>query len=324
MRSTLQMEFRFSNEVVSYTLLHIFWLGKGLRLLRRKSVPLPLIACSVLFVLVAALALARDNQAIFMRKMAPAQDQADAQHYVDLLRQGQFEAVEAALDPSVKDGNVRGGLVTMSSMFPAENPISAKVVGYHYIRRPGLTRTDITLEYGFKQTWLRANIVTAKSSEASPTILGFHVAKSSDSLEHLNRFTLEGKSGTHALLLCVVVIVMLFSLYAFLTCLDTSIGKRKWLWAILCLVGVGQFGINWTTGETGFLLFSVHLPPVGASAPFYGPWHVFATFPLGALFFLLNRHRWDSLRYGGRSADNLPVTGVSQTTVAPDNQAEGA
>jgi len=36
---------------------------------------------------------------------------------------------------------------------------------------------------------------------------------------------------------------------------------KKWPWILFVVVGFGQLGINWTTGDLTFTALSVQLPP---------------------------------------------------------------
>ena len=39
------------------------------------------------------------------------------------------------------------------------------------------------------------------------------------------------------------------SLYALVLCIRTPIKKRKWLWIIVTILGIGKLGIEWSSGE---------------------------------------------------------------------------
>jgi hypothetical protein len=75
--------------------------------------------------------LAGCNDAAWMRKYTPPEEEATAQSYVDLLQQRKFNEIEHDLDPSVRDSKVRDKLAKMAALFPAEAPQSLKVVGVH-------------------------------------------------------------------------------------------------------------------------------------------------------------------------------------------------
>jgi hypothetical protein len=224
-----------------------------------------------------------------MKKMTPQQDEAITRRYVDELRQNRFDQIEQDLDPGLKDSNMQGTLASMAAMFPAQEPVSTKVVGFRSFLG-NVRRTEITLEYEFPQKWLLAEVVTQKSSGVT-TIVGLHVTPIANSLENLNRFTLVGKGATQYAILSLAVLAPLFSLYGFVLCIKTRMGKKKWLWLIFIVLGIGKLVVNWTTGQVFFTPLAIQLPAAGANAQLYGPWLVYVSIPLGALIFLIMRKR---------------------------------
>jgi hypothetical protein len=229
------------------------------------------------------------DQATLMKKMTPQEDEAITRRYVDDLRQNRFDQIEQDLDPGLKDSNMHGTLASMAAMFPALEPVSTKVVGFRSFLG-NVRRTEITLEYEFPQKWLLAEVVMQKSGGVT-TIVGLHVTPIADSLENLNRFTLVGKGATQYAILSLAVLAPLFSLYVFVLCIKTRIGKKKWLWLIFIVLGIGKLVVNWTTGQVFFTPLAIQVPAAGANAQLYGPWLVYVSIPLGALIFLIMRKR---------------------------------
>lgn len=230
------------------------------------------------------------DQAALMKKFVPEQDEVSAKQYVALLRQGKFDQIQRDFDPRYVDSNFRDTLAHMAAVFPDQTPESVKVVGFHDSRRDGNGTLDITLEYQFPNKWVLANIDILRTDDAA-TLTGFHVTSAEDSLEHLNRFTLEGKTAVQYLIFALGVGSQLFSLYAFALCIGTKVGKRKWLWALFTLVGASRLAVNWATGQWTYTLLAVCMPCFLANHPPYGPWTVAAYFPLGAVLFIEKRWR---------------------------------
>ena len=229
------------------------------------------------------------DQATIMKKWTPPEAESLAKSYVDLLRQGKYDQIEHDLDPSVPESDIRDTFAKMGTLFPTENPESVKVVGAHIFHGQGYSTTSITLEYQFPSKWLLVDVTTKKEGDAT-TVTGFHVSSTPDSLENLNRFTFVGKSATQYLILTLAVCSLLFSFYVLLVCIRTRDGKRKWLWMLFILVGVGKLGVNWTSGQWAFTLLAIQIPCATATAPLYGAWTVVVYLPLGAMLYL--NHRW--------------------------------
>jgi hypothetical protein len=250
------------------------------------------------------------SQAALMKRFTPPEDEAIARKYVDLLRQEKFEQIDVDLDPSLIDSNLRDTLAKMAGMFPPDSPKSAKVVGAHAFRGPEFSRINITLEYEFPSSWLLVDITTQRKGDVF-TIVGFHVNPISDSLENLNKFTLIGKGITQYGVLGMAIFATLCSLYVFVLCLRTKNVKKKWLWAIFILVGVGKLAVNWTTGHWGFQFVTLQIPCGSAAAPLYGPWTVAVSLPLGAILFLLRDRKNDVHIESNESSTVAPPESLS-------------
>ncbi len=76
-----------------------------------------------------------------------------------------------------------------------------------------------------------------EGKDGALTVRGINVQSLPDSLERLNAFAFEGKGPVHLLILGAAVLVLLFVLTTFVICLRTRPLHRKWLWALVVLVG---------------------------------------------------------------------------------------
>jgi hypothetical protein len=246
------------------------------------------------------------DQANLIQKFTSPQDESTARHYVDLLRQGRYQEIEAHADPSIQGPEMPDRLAAIAAFFPSGEPISVKVVGVNSFHAPPVIKTSITLEYEFPGKWLLANVVTQRK-DATASLVGFHVTPITGALEKINRFTLIGKSAPQYTVFLLTIVAVGLSLYALMVCLRTKMGKGKWVWSILCLIGVGQVSINWTTGQTDFTLLSIHLPPAGAYAVFYGPWIIFVALPVGPVLFLMLHDRLEETLQNKTPGDAQPT-----------------
>ena len=230
------------------------------------------------------------DQAALMKKFTPPEDESVARRYVELLRQGKFDQIERNLDPSVADTKFRDTFSKMAAFFPAGTPESVKVVGAYSSKMQVSPSADITLEYQFPGKWLLVEVVTLKKGGAS-TVTGFRVTPIPDSLENLNKFTIAGKSPLQYFTLACAAASFLFTLYVLFLCIRSRDMKRKWLWSIVVLVGVGKLAVNWGTGQWTYQLVAIQIPCFSMSHPLYGAWTVAAYVPLGAIAFLQWREK---------------------------------
>jgi hypothetical protein len=211
-----------------------------------------------------------------------------AKGYIDRLRGRDFDEIEKAADESIKRGDFRGVLAKMADLVPPGEPTSIKVVGAQRFEMHDTTTVNTTYEYNFGGTWLLIN-VAVKTKAGAKTIVGFHINPENQPLEIQNQFTLYGKSPAAYVVLALAVSAMLFTLYTLVVCARTPMAKRKWLWILFVLLGVGKFSVNWTTGQWNISPLFVQLFSASAFAPFYGAWIVSASIPLGAILFWVRR-----------------------------------
>jgi hypothetical protein len=266
--------------------------------------------CSLFFLLLSLVGCNRDNfmklfgydRASLMKRFTPPDDESLALRYVELVRQHRFEKVEELLDPSIKDGETRDTEAGMAEVFPTREPASIKTVDANLARGEDSSTTSITLEYEFapvempvngrtdqtSRSWLLAQVVV-QTKDGVKTIVGSHVMPISMSVEATNDFTLLDKSLSQYAGLCLAILVSVFSLYVFVLCARTKMGKKKWIWLIPIAIGVCRFTVDWTTGQWFFVPWAVQLPPVIMFCSPYGPWVFHITAPLGAVAFLLLR-----------------------------------
>lgn len=235
------------------------------------------------------------------KAMAPSGDEQNAKSYIDLLRAHKFEQIELAIDPGIRTPDLHDELVAMAGLIPAQDPTSVKVVGADTFKSPDVYKSNITFEYQFSEKWLLANVAIQNKGGIS-TITGFNVRNLPDSLENLNKFMLADKSMLQYAVLAGIILIPLFTLYALVLCARTRIPKRKWLWIIFILFGIGKFAVNWTTGQWGFMPLSFQLFSAGAFAPLYGAWTLSLSLPLGAIWFLLRRKSFS----GAASMQSVP------------------
>jgi hypothetical protein len=236
-------------------------------------------------------------EASMMKKITPPQDEAMVQRWIQWLRESNFGQIELGLDPSLRTDDLRDKLETMARLIPAEQPKSVKTIGYLVVHHPDSSRTiTTTLEYEFGDQWLLATIVKQEESDTT-TVRGFNVSPISESVETHNKFTLFGKEPVNYVVLLLSLAALAVSAYGVIASLRMSMGKRKWLWAAVCLIGVGRLAINWTTGAVRFTPLWIGFPPSGAvMAPLYSPWVVYSSLPVGAVVFLMLRGRLTRVR----------------------------
>jgi hypothetical protein len=230
-----------------------------------RSVPSLLFMSAILFMTGCGQSLIEPIEAYMMNKTTPPKDEAMVQRWIQCLREGTFGEIERGLDPNLRSDDSQEKLTSMGRLPPTQEPTSAKVIGYRVLHDADSSSTiTTTLEYEFPHEWLLATLGKAGPCGDDH---GHRVLCCSDS-----RFPGESKQ-VHAdrkrpvryVVLFLTLAALAVSTYAFIACLRTKMGKGKWLWAILCFVGIGRLAVNWATGATGFTAICIGVPPVGAA-----------------------------------------------------------
>jgi hypothetical protein len=200
---------------------------------------------------IAALLLATvgcDQRAAFDR-LVPKDDVAFASSIFDAVRTRDFGTVEEHLDRSVRNAATRLQLERMSAFLGGEMPRDARVIGaFTNIVNGTITYVSLTLEYRLSQGWLLASMNLHRTGNER-TIDAMNVHPTNDSQEHLNRFTFSGKGPGNYVILVSATSVLVFIVGTLLVLWKTRVPRRKWLWAIFVAIGIGQFTVNWTTGQ---------------------------------------------------------------------------
>ena len=178
----------------------------------------------------------------------------------------------------------------MAAFIPSGAPLSVKLVGAHTYFTPSTTTVNTSFEYQFPDTWLLINVAMQQKGDVR-TIVGLNVVPRTQSLEEENKFTFSGKSALQYATLASGIMAAAISLYALVVCIRTKLPRRKWLWILFIISGLGKLWVNWTTGQWGLQPISVQLFSLSAFAALYGPWMISTSVPLGAIVFLVSRRK---------------------------------
>jgi hypothetical protein len=241
------------------------------------------------------------DQADLIDKLATQEEQTFVRQQVEHLRARSFDAIEATLDRRLVNPELRATLEKMADIVPAGEPRSVRIVGAQKHYKDGVTTLATTIEYEFADGWLLAQVAMAER-EGRRTVTGFNVYPREQSLADEHRFGLAGKGALHYLFLAAAIAAFAVTVYALVACIRTRWLRRKWLWIVFILLGLGRFAINWTTGDVHAQALHVQLLSASAMAPLGAPLMVSFSIPFGAIAFLLVRRRRTAPGAGEREA----------------------
>jgi hypothetical protein len=198
--------------------------------------------------------------------------------------------LRAAADPSIFD--------QMAALFPSTPPRSVAVVSLRTLRSvtpsdEAVRRVNVSLQYEFEDKWLLANVVWRETASDDKAIEGMHVQPLAKSLQEINSFQWQGKRIANYVVLVLAIALPLFSMATLIVCIRTPLPrKRKILWCLGILIGVGQIGVNWTSGAIFINPLYIQFVSAGwlRAGPF-APHLISISVPLFAMLFLLRRHQ---------------------------------
>lgn len=228
----------------------------------------------------------------------PKQEMSFAKQYLQAFLDQDFDYVLEYTDQTMSGEISKQNLNDLRKLFPFTELISTKLIGSNVHVTDKAWQARFKFEYEFESElesdleldkWAVMSVRMVKEEDVLK-VIAFRFSKTTASQSELNKFELAGKSALHYLVLLMTVLVFIFILVTLIVCIRTPIPRRKWIWVLFVLGGVGTLSLNWTSGEFGFQLIALHLFGIGfAAAGEYSPWVLSVSFPLGAILFWLLR-----------------------------------
>ncbi len=228
-----------------------------------------------------------------IERFADDEKEAVAQRYFQLLIDRDFAAIERELDPSLRTPQLAEQLEAMHGLLPGRAPLARNLVGYYLNKTVGgPARYDLTYQIDYGTAWIVVATAWTEDGSGNRTLLTFRVQPLNEPLQKTHALTFERAHPRHYAFAVAGVGVFVFSVVTLVVCIRTRFPRRKWLWILFILLGVGQVALNWTTGQIGVMPMSLQLLSVGLSAPsLYAPWTLAISLPLGAILFWFKRRR---------------------------------
>lgn len=221
--------------------------------------------------------------------LVPKEEMSFAKDYLNKIRTRDFEYVLSYIDPELSDQVSIEKIEEVAQYFPSGKVFSTELIGSKVNTFNSTWQGNFSFEYNFEGGWAVANVAMRRVADTS-TVIGFNVYRTEASQKELNKFVLSGKTVFHYLILVLACVIPIFIFITLIYCIKTPIPKRKWLWVLFVLGGIGTVSINWVSGEYGFKIVQYLLFGAAANAGSgYAPWVISAGFPLGAIIFWFKR-----------------------------------
>jgi hypothetical protein len=157
------------------------------------------------------LALVACTEQDLMQKFATPADRSLARHYVDLLREHQYEEIERSMDPLLVDPSLHRTFVNMAASIPPGEPTSVTLVGVDKEDGANFSTLNLTFEYDFSGKWLLINVEVKRRPDGTTTISGFHVHPQPSSLKEQGKHV-PGKTSIQYVMLGLAILLPLLAL----------------------------------------------------------------------------------------------------------------
>jgi hypothetical protein len=232
------------------------------------------------------------SQNPMIKSIMPAGADARARAYLSLLARGEVDPAAARLLPELQTENGRRQLEGMAALLRGRIIDSLQVIGVQVRTLASTRHVNVDYELGDARGWVVAN-VAVRERGAEWSVEGVNAQGTAGPLSELNRFRLAGQTPVRYLWLLLMLVAGGASAAAAAVIAWTRGMPRRWWWVIVALFGMGQFALNWTTGQLDFSLFQFQLLSAGVvkTGP-VAPWILTFSLPMGAVVALSRRRRW--------------------------------
>lgn len=232
--------------------------------------------------------------------LSPEDDRAMLEVF-ELTKSGEFDAIETRLNPILRTPESRVVLERLNNgIANAGEPCERTFVSATTTRVLATSGTGRRVTARHQYACPNATFVVDTrlwiAADAAPVIEHFHFTPvNPEAAAAAQKFSFAGKNWRHYVFFAIAVASPLLMLLALLGALFTKGFKRKWIWMIVALAGIGKFSMIWPTGEIHTALASINLIGFGVTRAGHAlaPWVVSFTPPLGAIIVLsLLLPRW--------------------------------
>lgn len=212
------------------------------------------------------------------------------QAYED-LREGRYEAVEARLEPHRRTAQNRAGMERIrATLIPPGEPVTVRRLSAEGFTTPRERHLMVRDEYGYTARVVIATtrIAWRDDEPARITALSIRTYSRIAIAREAPKLSWTDATRTHRYFAAVALSSVGLMAFAVVGVLVTRGFRRKWLWCLVSLVGVGVFRLDWGEGEWTFEPAFVSIVGAGVSRgplPF-DPWIAYFHVPAGALLVL--------------------------------------
>ena len=223
-------------------------------------------------------------------KLMSAEVLAEGRKIAGLVIAKDTDGLKPYLHESLKTETFDHDIAKVWAIIPGDEILDVSLAGAHYrsYDSDAGETVDYTFQYQYHKgpKWLMVLVVMREQAETR-AIIRLHVTPLEGDLREIHRFDLIAATPTRWLWFCLLILNPLFIVFTFVTAFRMRKSlKRPKRWLFFIIIGIGQFALNWTTGEIGYGIATFGLLGAGfvSSGP-HAPWVIELYFPLGAALF---------------------------------------
>jgi hypothetical protein len=259
-----------------------------------------------------------------VRRLLPPEADGFGRAFLEHLRNGDTVQAARVLSPrlALMPGTT-DSLLRLGREFAPGTPDGAEIIGVQVHRQGGVTRRLVTYELHSGGGWTAVDLVLAEELGLR-YVDAVNVTRLPASARETNALTFARAGPAHYLTLLLALLSAGYALAAVVRVARTPM-RHRWWWAALALVGAGQLGVVWTTGEVFTSAVRVQLFPVSfARFGLAGPWILTVAFPAGAMVALQRRRRALAAAAPGEESAVDANTVEARTSISPRAPGGGA
>lgn len=203
------------------------------------------------------------------------------------LRTGDVVGLQASGTSEMQGPVVAEQIARLRALLPAGEPRASRTVSWQAnFLDSGSARAEVIREYDYPGRTVQWQVALQRDTKTAPwKVYGCHAQVATDEQLAAAGFTLHNKTPLHYAVLLAAVLAPLTCLIALALVVQAPKFRWKWAFALLCLIGLTRFSLNWQTGEALFQPINVTLLATGVTkvGGKFAPWVLSVSPPIGAL-----------------------------------------
>lgn len=218
----------------------------------------------------------------------PKDAEAAAVKTFDQVVAGDVAGLRARGTAELQGPEAEAAVKQLQALIPKTAPTSSRTLRWQVYKSftGGGEQASIIREYTWPTHVALADTTLARQAAGQPwQVRGFNLRIATKAELAANRFTLQGRSPLHYLVLAGAVLSPLICLFGFVSVLMAPKFKWKWAFAIFSLLAFVKFTLNWSTGAFSFSPIFVQLLGAGfvSGGSAFDAWMLSFSLPVGGI-----------------------------------------